>query len=208
MRGLLVVLALVLAATAGCVAKDTPPTGTDVVAPANAPEDAGAAPAMDASAAPEASPAAPRTLPLALDGNVGTGFIACAFPVERCEGMAAAPGSKELYVEDEAGRVLGGRVELTWTAASPATQSLSLGLMLMGGEGCDSLDLGTTKGPSPLAIDVAPVPRDLCQGELVHAWVAGEHWGTQGPTYYQVDVDQEFRLEGWLDLGPAASSGS
>lgn len=190
---------VMLVLVAGCVGQ-----GTD-----KAPEPAEAARtelnepvASPASGNETTAPAAFTAVEVLLDGNIGTTAIGCAgAPVDDCMFIPVTPADSSLVFDDLAGTIIGGKITLTWTAASPATEQLSAGLMLMdGGDACESLELGSATGPSPLELTVAPASRPICANELVHLWVAGTTWGSQGPAYYQFDVDQEFHAEGSLEL--------
>lgn len=210
---LLVILLAVAAALSGCFGADAPPESGDDVTAAGAEGDVSSSGA-DAARAPGPSASGsspdpmagttparpPRALPVLLDGNTGTFAFVCAAATHQCHGTAAVPGESDLMMDDLAGRIIGGSLALTWTASSPATQELSMGAMLMSSE-CDAIDLGSVVGPSPLALEVAGADRALCDAEVVHVWVSGSMNGGSD-LYYQVDVDQEFHLEGALLLLP------
>ena len=163
---------LVLAALAGCMGPEASP---EEASPGKD-EPGSDRPAMSPAAATPEGDDAPvnasslRTLPLAVEGNVGTGFMACVLPLQVCPGVAPVAGDNGLVVGEQRGRVAGGELTLSWTAASPATEELSFGLMLMGSEGeaCPSADLGTVQGASPLVIEAADPGRALCPDEVVH----------------------------------------
>lgn len=179
----------------GCTRAEPPP-----VEAAASEEPATDAPAPETTAT-DLAPAS-REIPVALDGNTGTSAVLCvAGPVGECAFQEVSPGVTGDLFENERGTITGGELVLTWDAASPATQELSIGLMWMGGgDACPSLDLGMATGPSPLTLAISPSPRELCADELIHLWVSGNTWGGQDPAYYQVDVDQAFHIEGKIVL--------
>ncbi|HVM45845.1 MAG TPA: hypothetical protein VM582_07915 [Candidatus Thermoplasmatota archaeon] len=192
MRRLLALLALL--PLAGCVGD----TGAATQAPASSETPPTVEPATPA--APGAS--AEVVVPLAFDGRIGTVGMACVQgPVARCAGVPVAGGENDLVLEGQRGRIAGGEVVIAWEASSPLTRELSAGFMLMaGGDACESVELGGARGSSPLVLQVSPAARGLCVDELVHLWVAGTAWGTQGPLYYQVDLEQAFRVDGSFTL--------
>lgn len=59
------------------------------------------------------------------------------------------------------------------------------------------------RGASPLHIDVAPMERDLCENEVVHAWASNGIYVGEAPAYAQLDVDQPFHLSGSVVLASA-----
>lgn len=161
-----------------------------------------AAPAQAAPATGNATlataPPAVTELVVALDGRTGTYALACAPPVG-CTGHTAAPGDAQVLFEGVAGRPDGGELSLTWTATSPATETMSFGVMTMyGGEACEGIDLGVASGRSPLVIDVAAADRALCPEEVLHIWVSGGTDVNQAPFYATANLDQPFHLEGAL----------
>lgn len=183
---------------AGCLGNEPAEDGApaEVVAASAQPEPA--APANETEA-----PAVAIAIPILLDGNTGTSAVVCVLgPVGECVFQEAAPGTSGLLIEGQAGTVTGGELTLAWSASSPATNELSMGAMLMdGGEGCEGVDLGMVRGASPLVLTLATAaPRALCEGEILHLWIAGTNWGGQDPAYYQVDVDQAFHVEGTITI--------
>lgn len=187
---------------AGCVGQETAEPKAEAAVDA-------AATASDAPPTPDAAeataPQAPATaVKVLLDGNLGTTAIGCAGdPVGDCMYVPVTASESSLVLDGLRGTIAAGKVTLTWTAVSPATEQLSAGFMLMdGGDACESIELGSATGASPLEIEIDAASRPLCANEVVHLWVAGTTWGSQGPAYYQVDVDQEFHAEGSFDLLP------
>lgn len=193
--------ALVLAA--GCVGPDPPPAATTPVGP-DATTPSADAPSKAATSSNGSATPTSVSLPIALDGSVGTQAFLCLQPVGECLGEAVQEGKSDLLFEGEAGRVAGGELVLSWNATTPATQELSMGVMLMRGEGeaCAPVSLASGKGGSPLALAVPAATRALCPSDILHVWVSGANYGASDATYYQVDTDQAFHLGGWLELAP------
>lgn len=196
MRAALVLAILLLA---GCIGRDEPEAAPDLAAEATPAEEA------PIEQTPPAPPARRTSVvPIVLDGNTGTTAVACVMgPVGECGYAPVSEGASGVLLDGLSGRITGGAIEIAWSAASPATESLSAGLMLMG-DACENVELANAAGPSPLLLTLTPAPRDLCAGEVVHLWVAGTTWGAQDPVYYQVDLDQAFHAEGSITLEAGA----
>lgn len=180
---------------AGCTDADEPATGADGgTGLASAP----------APGTMEPAPDRPLIVPILLEGSTATQAYVCVEAAPPCLHHAVVPGTSDLMLDGLAGRIEGGSLSLTWSAASPATQELAFGLMLMGGEGdeCASVSLGLARGTSPLAIDIAPSERALCEGETLHAWASNGIYAGEPPAYAQLDLDQAFRLEGSVTFAP------
>ena len=149
-------------------------------------------------------PPGERILPILLEGSTATQAFVCASVAPGCAYQAVVPGESDLFFEDLSGSIVGGTISLTWSARTAATEELAVGIMLMGGEGdaCAPIDLGSLRGRSPLRIDVTPMERPFCGGELLHAWASNGIYVGQDPAYVQLDVDQAFLLEGNVTIQP------
>lgn len=94
-------------------------------------------------------------------------------------------------------------VTLTWTAATPATTNLRLGLLATRscGDGCwEGVDVGSpVTGPSPLTLDASGLALEPDQGLAII--VANAPLAPRVPlVYYQVDLEQAFKVEAELTL--------
>lgn len=192
---------------AGCVGGNTTEGSGPVETASGDPTPADADRSGEARAA--STPSAPVPLALALDGTTGNQAIACVMdPVGECI-VEGTPGESDLLFDGLAVAVIGGNATLEWEPASPATEELSVGVMLMGGQGseCAPMVLAGAQGPAPLAIEVGPSDRAICPGEILHVWVSGTLYHEGGAVYAQLDLEQPFRLVGNVLLSPSEGEG-
>lgn len=178
------------------------------LAAAGCAEDAGSPGGAAAAVSPaEAPPAAapPATLPIVLDGSTATQAMLCVVPAPPCRQHEVVGGTSDLFFENLVGRIANGSLSMTWTATNPATEELAFGIMVMGGEGdgCAPVSLGILRGRSPLALDVAPMARDFCEGDSLHVWASNGIYVGEDPAYVQLDVDQAFHIEGSVTIAAA-----
>ena len=84
-----------------------------------------------------ASVPVPMSLPVELDGNLGSFVHYCAFPAGQCDTHVVTPDDSDVILEHAGANFTGLDVNLTWTSSSPATDELALGFMVMATcEGC------------------------------------------------------------------------
>ena len=190
--------ALVLA---GCVGTEEPQVLTPS-APAYDSVDEG--PSGDGNLTPAAAPpnvtAAPRLLstPLSWNGSLGTavcapsGPDACAMPVDPED-----QGRLDLLAPGAPTRLA---ATMAWTAATPLTRDLVLGVYLLSAceGGCqEATPVGEpVAGPSPLALDVA-LPA-LSEGQSF-ALLVGQPRATPSPVYAMARAEQAFTVEGVVE---------
>jgi hypothetical protein len=176
--------------------------------PAPGPAPAPRAPSASAAAAPDAN-ATPATttltrVPLRLDGSLGLGAWACVFqPVSACPDptYAVQPARTELRVEGQRGVVAAAHVTLTWTASTPATAQLGMGLMSMGPRACNcTVMIGNVVGPSPLTIDAPRAGAPLPAGSVLHLFVYETTEEANDAAYAYAEAPQDVHAEGWADV--------
>lgn len=184
-------LALAVAALllAGCSDSSEPESDTD----------ADLTSGLDAEPAPEAAEPARSRVAVELDGNLGTWFYACEYQTTGvCQGQQTMAGETDLYLEQPGATLVGAKLTLTWSATSPATDTLGLGLMRMG----DNTTLvQNVEGTSPLTINVTDLDLLLDEDNLVHVYVYNVRGFVHNPPVVgYATVDQEFSLDGALTM--------
>lgn len=166
---------LPLSALAGCLDQDVAPAATDL------------------AAADELPPTPARTnVTIAEDGATPTGAAVCS-PIAGCHGQWQA--SEASSFQQRLGGVLdAAELTLTWDAASPATETLMLGIAISeDGE----WRFETEQGASPLTLSRAglDIPADA------EVWVyVNAHKCTPTPVAPCVSTSQPFHLEGVLGV--------
>ena len=210
MRTILAPLLLLLPALAGCIA----PEPADPVAPAAeetisqestgreepAPEREPGGTSQTAATEPEQpaeAPAAPSiaTMPLSFEGKTQT-FVCIPSALPRCG--AALPSETERYVPEFEGEPRSAHVVLTWTAASPLTETLVL--HIEGVAGCDEPCHAMGTSPLELRVDDITLADDW---ELtIHAFVPCQVCDGHDK---MVDPGQEFAVSGELAYAPDRS---
>jgi hypothetical protein len=198
MRTIGVLLLLLLA---GCAAPPTTvPTPT-----ADAPHDAGAVRGIicvdeqvkPVAANPDGSCPLlpPKTSAIAMDwdSQLGTGGIACADSLGQCTPHAfiSADGA-DWTAPLPGGNVTAADVTLTWTAMTPATQTLGFRIMVLGDcAHCNLTDIGEVTGVSPLHIQKSGLHIPGGPGMKLYAYA----WNPQGvvnnpPLFASVSAEQ------------------
>ncbi len=178
------IIFLVASGLAGCA---TPPSSGDA--------------ALDTTP----TPASRVEVDLAFDGTLGTGVFACA-PIH-CHGHELAPGESENLVTPVEGRLRSIELTMTWTAATPATAMLHLGLMIMDQcTGCNITMLGSAEGPSPLVITA----NDLDYGVNEDNWFHYRAWNPVTQAWTPVGgaaatPDQAFSIVGKAVIEPVGA---
>lgn len=108
---------------------------------------------------------------------------------------------RELEVRDRHGIVVAARVTLTWSAASPATTELGMGLMSMGPAACNcTAMIDQAQGASPLVIDVPQANVSVPEGSVIHLFVYGTIEQSSPDAYAYGETPQDFHAEGFVDL--------
>lgn len=196
-----------LALLAGCFTAtpeeaDAASAGTDDIVAGGG--DAMATTAAATAAAPSSAPFAESVIPILLDGSTGTQAFVCVDVAPPCAYRDVVAGESDLILEGLAGRIAAGALVLEWDAATPATEELVFGIMVMGGEGeaCAAVSLGMARGSSPLRLEVAPLEREFCASDVLHVWASNGIYAGGPPAVAQLDVDQAFHLEGSVTLAP------
>lgn len=195
MRGLRWLVSLAL--LTGCVVEEDPSSPVPASATPPAPtEEPAPTPQVEAPPDPApAAPPAPRVEPVAYEGRTGRWACLPDGP-SSCRGAdLGVAGENAMFVVPLAGVT---RLEgaLAWDAATPATERLTLSLVVLTpcGEGCNAWEtLTTAAGPSPLALetDVPPLPPGGALGLRVeHALVEDP------PVLVRVSLDQAFAFAG------------
>lgn len=146
----------------------------------------------------------PMTLPVELDGNLGSFVHYCAFPASRCDTHIVTPDHTDIVVEHVGANFTGLDVNLTWMSSSPATDELALGFMVMSTcEGCEDPFEDEVRGTSPLRATLTGMAVPLNETTVVHLYVYNPKSfqsvpGGAGYTFASVDMD--FRLEGTVHV--------
>lgn len=139
------------------------------------------------------------SLPVLLDGNLGTFAHYCVFPAGHCETHEVKPGVIDIEIAHPGSNFTGLDVNLTWTSSSPVNDELVLGFMVMGDcEGCDQFE-DEVRGTSPLRAQVSGERIPLNESTVVHFYVYNPKAFQMlpgGAGYTFSSVDDEFQLEG------------
>jgi hypothetical protein len=139
----------------------------------------------------------PRTL--SWSDDLAVGAWACEGATQACEFVPDENAYGRHHEEDGyAGRLVGGNLTVTWTAATPATQSLSVGALAItpGCEACNSTPLGPdVSGPSPLSF---PLPAGFAfeVGQSLQVWVYSSSYQAAGPVAAGASEQQAFTVQG------------
>lgn len=143
------------------------------------------------------------SVPVAFDGNLGSSAHSCVFPAGQCVTQVVVAPDANVFVEHPGANFTGLDLNLTWTATSPATQTLALRFMVMADcEGCSTLYEEVT-GTSPLRATLSGENVPLNATTRVHLFVynpAGLQVVPGGAGYTFTSVDESFRLEGDVRL--------
>ena len=186
-----IVLLLLLAGCSGSPDADAGPEGTT---------------GPSSSSTGPVPPPAPsvEVVSFSFDGNLGTSAHGCVFPAGVCHTQDFVAGASDLLVERPGANVTALSFTVTWTAQTPATETLAVGSMVMVScEGCNGTQFGELQGVSPLQVDVTGVSVPLHSDALIHIYVynpKGFVYDPAVPAYGLVSVDQAFRVEGTATL--------
>lgn len=205
MRTFLTLLLSLTTLAAGCVGTDPEPAAPAATAQAD-----GDAPstAPTASAPPDVGTAATTSdpqeaarlveleTPFGYDAQLGTWATVCheALPI-MCVGQTVAPGENSLAELGFVGKVTSVEVTATWTAPTPATQTLRLVLAYgprCGGDCVEVTGAVAVEGTSPLTLS-AP---DLADEGIEIMYLSLEEPHPDLPVRYWASIDQAARLEG------------
>lgn len=140
------------------------------------------------------------SLPVLLDGNLGSYAHYCVFPAGQCDTHVVTAGDTDVIVEHPGSNFTGLDVNLTWTSTGPATDELAFGFMVMSTcEGCSDPFEDEVRGTSPLRATVSGKDLPLNGTSVVHLYIYNPN-GFQllpgGAGYTLTSVDLEFHLEG------------
>ncbi len=132
-----------------------------------------------------------------LEGNLGTRAIVCEDgTLNSCSGVNAIAGNRDLLLEQPGATLVGAEITLEWTASSPVTQQLGIGLMRMG---TNSTFVENQEGTSPLTISLQDLDLVMDEDNLVHIYVYNPtlllH---QDPLIGYISVDEQFTVSGTL----------
>ena len=186
---------------AGCVGEEPAPAAeTDPTTPA-ASDAAGVTPPTNTSGD---VPPVLETVVIAFDGTFPTQAGACDFEtLGQCQGSGTGESARA-WVYETLGTATGLQVEMTWSAATPATQQLSLNAIACVGSEDGSItcsSLGAASGPSPLALELLGL--DVTPGAEVRVIASQACVPAESPrpgTFVYCSVEQTFRLDGTLTL--------
>jgi len=160
-------------------------------------------PGTDAEANPEPAAPVPMALPVLLEGNLGNFAHYCVFPAGQCQTHVVTADETDVLVEHPGSNFTGLDLDLTWTAASAATERLAIGFMVMAEcDGCSTAYEGVV-GTSPLRATLSGENVPLNATARVHIFVynpQGFQMLPGGAGYTFTSVDQAFRLEGLVNV--------
>lgn len=203
MRVLIVLAALALVPS-GCVTPEAPPEAESVdegaVQPAAA---AGPPPSTDASV-DEVAP--PRSFPFAMEGRTGTGACAPSGPYS-CTGMSLEPSENTFSELEYAGVPHSAKVVLTWSAQTPATETMYISILAARSCGSYCIEVASeayrafVSGASPLTLDAGGLV--VAANETLYLAVGAEQPTPYvPPVYYAYSVSQPFSIEGEVVATP------
>lgn len=197
MRIPILVSGFLLVALSGC--SDAGAEGTDAADAEAAPDAGGARGAVDAGDV--AAPAEPvlEDVAVLFDGNLGTWFYACEYETTGvCQGMDVVADSTDHYHEQPGATLVGAALRLEWTATTPATDTLGLGLMRMGD---NSTLVENVEGTSPLTLEADGLDLALEDGDRLHLYVYNVRgFAHEPPVVGYATADQAFTVEGTLTM--------
>lgn len=203
MKRALALLAAALA-LAGCMGGDAAPDATTaaVDAPA-APTDAAAQEAIEDATL---EPPAPIETPVAFDGALTNYVVACesATGTVGCQGTPASTTSG-WDIPHEGGNLTAFALEMTWTAASPATQTLGMHVF-----GCAEAEDGSitcevyasAEGASPLTLAATGLAVPPGQTMRAFAFRPSELPPSPIPGFVYYELEQTFHVEGAVTIQP------
>jgi hypothetical protein len=139
---------------------------------------------------------APTRIALDWDGKLGTVVNPCLpHPVECVP--TEMDSSSEHSEKLPAGNLTSAHVELSWTSTTPATQTLTLGVMVMGCPGCGAPFSKEVSGASPLVVDASDLQVPVNASQVLHVYVYNPALA-QGadPVFLYATPDQAFTVKG------------
>lgn len=146
----------------------------------------------------------PAPIDISWDGAMELQVCAPSGP-NSCMGFSQALAAKgDTLLVEAPPAAWNGSLTLTWTASSPVTETLQLGLTFykMCGSACwESVGTGgvSVSGTSPLELDVGGTAPAASEGLWI--WVREERL-TPDPVYAIVSPGQDFHVEGRLQPSP------
>jgi hypothetical protein len=152
--------------------------------------------------APAAAVATPHHVDLGWSGQIPYGAWVCEVHLPPCRAVPSDGAYGVNHDAAGAGIVLGGNLTLTWTAASPLTQRMAIGLVAIvpGCADCNETHLGKDlDGPSPLVYPI-PAGQVVAPGSQLRIWVYSADYHPVGPEYAGTSGQQDFQVEGGIDL--------
>jgi hypothetical protein len=170
-------------------------------APAPEPNSGLSATSSTTGVAVAANPAPVEELvPIVFDGKLGTSLHGCLFPTGTCDSVELVAAGSELVIERPGANFTGLDVIMSWTAQTPATETLTIGWMVMATcEGCNSTFYEEVSGASPLSARLADAAVPLTADTRFHIYAynpRGLVYDPAVPGYAFVSVDQTFHIEG------------
>lgn len=184
--------ALVLIASAGCLASDPPPKAKVTPPPLSA--------EGNQSVTPEA-----KTIPLKLQGSFPNAVHACHDAIG-CRGAETGAHRTELRVEKLAGNLTSLVLTMTWSASEPTMQTLGVAAMVMYPKGscdaCKSVEFVHAKGASPLKLDYHGDPQPIQPPGVLHVYFYAYN-AANDPVALGADTETAVNLEGSAMLVPS-----
>ncbi len=128
-------------------------------------------------------------------------YQACENDLEACAPELFDPQADQI-IASKGNRLVNASLEMTWTAASPATAELILGFMVMATDSvCPFQPIVETRGTSPLRVELPTLNHSLDGDCVVHLYVYNPSTVVyQPPLYVYATPAQEFTVKGTLGL--------
>ncbi|MEA3142991.1 MAG: hypothetical protein QOG31_315 [Thermoplasmata archaeon] len=140
------------------------------------------------------------TLAIDWSGKLGEQAIACAPQPLGCHTFSQDAASSHTD-SLAAGNLTAVRLEMAWTATTPATQTLTLGVMVMGCPTCPAPFANEVSGASPIVVDLKDLHVALNGTQVLHLYVYNPAGNVeQDPGYAYATGDQAFTVKGGATL--------
>ncbi|HLF16908.1 MAG TPA: hypothetical protein VI796_05710 [Candidatus Thermoplasmatota archaeon] len=142
-----------------------------------------------------------ETVPVSGEGSLGTFATACERVQGGCHGFTINERTADFFVDRPGSNLTSLDLNLTWTAATLATETLAIGAMVMedwdGCEICDPTVFDILEGTSPLHYRIEGLAVPLSDQFYVHIFVYDpDAWTDAAVAGVLVYTDQAVTLEG------------
>ena len=145
-------------------------------------------------------PSIPDAVGVSFNGNLGTYEHECVFvPQTTCDIREVTPGLSEKMFQVTGANLTGFDFWLNWTASSSATQTLTVGYMVMACGTCIDPYSAEQTGSSPIHVQETGLQAPLNSSVQIHIYVYNPQSFVTAPSvpaYAVVSVDQVFTIQG------------